>query len=271
MSDDLSGLEVLGSGRIATVYRLDGEHVLKVFHRPGEAAHEYRQVSQVWQTGVSCQQPLECLEVGGQEAIVYSYVQGEDLGHWLEQSPLRLPRCMALLADCHAPILRSVSDELPALRNSLHHRIENAPYLNEFERGCLLAGLLSMPEGDAVLHGDLHPYNIVMLEGQPRAIDWVSANRGEPEADIARTFFLLRYAAQQDDRNCWDTMKRVAIHWLAARLYLRRIKRLTTVRWAGVRAWLPFVAAARLQEDPTNTEVQSILRLIVRFCRQVSQ
>ncbi len=270
MSDDLTGLEVLGSGRIATVYRLDGERVLKVFHRQGEAAHEYRQVRQVWQTGVSSQQPLECLEVGGQEAIVYSYVPGEDLGRWLERSPLRLARCMALLADCHAPILRGVGDELPSVRNSLHHRIENAPYLNEFERGCLLAGLSCMPEGDAVLHGDLHPYNIVMQGRQPSAIDWVSANRGEPEADVARTYFLLRYAAQQDDRHWWETATRVATHWLAARLYLGHMVRLAAVRPAGVRAWLPFVAAARLQEDPTNTEVQSVLRLIGRYCRRVS-
>ena len=122
------------------------------------------------------------------------------------------------------------------VRNRLLHCLEEAPYLNEYERGCLLAGLSDLQVSD-------------------------------PAADAAYTFYLTRYAAPQDDRNPMAMASRVLSHWLAAQLYLHRAQRLAGARPAQIARWLPFVAAARLREDPSNTEVQAILRIIGRYCR----
>jgi aminoglycoside phosphotransferase (APT) family kinase protein len=50
------------------------------------------------------------------------------------------------------------------------------------------------PRMDALLHGDYHPLN-VMAEGAriTGVLDWPNARAGDPRADLARTFAILRY------------------------------------------------------------------------------
>jgi aminoglycoside phosphotransferase (APT) family kinase protein len=50
------------------------------------------------------------------------------------------------------------------------------------------------PRMDALLHGDYHPLN-VMADGARIAgvLDWPNALAGDPRADLARTFAILRY------------------------------------------------------------------------------
>ena len=50
------------------------------------------------------------------------------------------------------------------------------------------------PRMDALLHGDYHPLN-VMADGAriTGVLDWPNALAGDPRADLARTFAILRY------------------------------------------------------------------------------
>ena len=46
--------------------------------------------------------------------------------------------------------------------------------------------------GDRLCHGDFHPGNIMMSDGEAVLIDWTDATRGDPNADFARSSLLLR-------------------------------------------------------------------------------
>jgi aminoglycoside phosphotransferase (APT) family kinase protein len=47
------------------------------------------------------------------------------------------------------------------------------------------------PSGNAVLHLDLHPMNIMKTRSGPVVIDWGIARRGDPAVDVANTWALL--------------------------------------------------------------------------------
>lgn len=49
----------------------------------------------------------------------------------------------------------------------------------------------ALPDGDRLLHGDLHPGNIILDErGEPHIIDFMNVCCGPALYDIARTYFL---------------------------------------------------------------------------------
>jgi Ser/Thr protein kinase RdoA (MazF antagonist) len=54
-----------------------------------------------------------------------------------------------------------------------------------------VAALLPAITRSALCHGDLHPSNIVLTADGPMLVDWFDACRGDPVADVARTWLLL--------------------------------------------------------------------------------
>ncbi|TMK42700.1 MAG: hypothetical protein E6G56_00790 [Actinobacteria bacterium] len=46
-------------------------------------------------------------------------------------------------------------------------------------------------EGQALLHLDLHPENVIVAAGVPYLIDWTNAAAGPAPADITQTWVLI--------------------------------------------------------------------------------
>ena len=53
------------------------------------------------------------------------------------------------------------------------------------------------PDGDRLCHGDFHPMNILGDVSQPVIIDWPDARRGDPAADVCRSYLLMRSHAAE--------------------------------------------------------------------------
>ncbi len=65
----------------------------------------------------------------------------------------------------------------------LHHHLHRLPTPD---------GLPPAPvDGDALLHLDLHPLNVIVSPTGPVVIDWTNAARGAPAADVAMTWIIV--------------------------------------------------------------------------------
>jgi len=53
-------------------------------------------------------------------------------------------------------------------------------------------------EGDALLHLDLHPDNVVLTPAGPTVIDWPNAARGPAASDVAHTWVVLASSLPQE-------------------------------------------------------------------------
>jgi thiamine kinase-like enzyme len=91
------------------------------------------------------------------------------------------------------------------------------------------------PEGDRLCHGDFHPWNILGPPGRAIVVDWLDACSGSAEADLCRSYVLMKPPAPQ-----------------LAEAYLSVCEAMGLANRGDILAWLPFVAAARLAEGVTD-------------------
>lgn len=109
--------------------------------------------------------------------------------------------------------------------------------------------------GDALLHLDLHPDNVILSRSGPVLIDWQGAVAGPAAADVAHTWLLLRTSVVP------GPFLQRAIGSLGQRLFARTY--LAQVDAAAVTRALPAVAARRLEDvSLLEAEATRIRRLV---------
>lgn len=138
---------------------------------------------------------------------------------------------LAEMARLHALIHSRPGRHLPSQHERLLASIEAAQPLGAALRRRLLDGLMALPRGDWLCHGDFHPFNIMGPPGEAVVVDWPDATQGSPAADVCRSFVLISAADQA-----------------IAAGYVETYCGLTGIDADSVDIWLPFVAAARLAE-----------------------
>jgi aminoglycoside phosphotransferase (APT) family kinase protein len=138
--------------------------------------------------------------------------------------------------------------------------------LSSRARDWSLARLDNLPDGDHLLHGDLHPDNVILATRGAIAIDWMAAARGDRAADAARTALILELGAPPPGipatrRALIATGRRAfRARWLGA--YVRA----SMVRHADIAAWRPVVAAARL-DDNIHEETRRLCAIVEAAAR----
>jgi hypothetical protein len=86
--------------------------------------------------------------------------------------------------------------------------------------------------------------NVLGEDLQPFIIDWVDARRGDPAADVCRSYVLLKLHAAE-----------LAAPYVDAYCQESRLPR------QAVLDWLPYVAAAKLAED-VPSEIDGLLEIV---------
>jgi aminoglycoside phosphotransferase (APT) family kinase protein len=137
--------------------------------------------------------------------------------------------------------------EFAGLKVAVRERIAAIDSLDKAGKQGLLEALADLPEGDRLCHGDFHPLNILGDIDRPMIIDWRDARRGDPAADICRSYLLLKLHAPQ-----------------IATAYLDAYCRLGNVDRPAVLRWLPCLAAAKLTEGVPG-ERNGLVEIIASF------
>lgn len=231
---------LLGVGREAEVYGF-GELALKLY-KPGvpkaSAFREAAHLAIVERNGLSAPRVHAVSLYEGRWGIVMDRADGANLGESVVLSPERT-RLLKTLVQIHKDIHTRPGNGFPSLKARLTANIRRAATLPDTHRRLLLQQVDDLPDGDALCHGDFHPWNVLGSV----IVDWLDACAGSPAADVCRTFILLRRVDVS-----------LATEYVAA--YVSK----ADMRTEDVFAWLPSVAAARLAED-ISSEQEDLLFL----------
>ena len=251
-------------GRTAQVFAWQEGQVLKLFHDwvPEDwVTHELRIARLVQAAGLDVPAVIgDIVEVDGRRGICYQSLDGDSMMQHIEAHPLRVFEQAGLLGKLHAEMHSRQGSGLPSQREKLKYKIRDADPLPEDLQEAALLALAKLPDGDRVCHGDFHPGNILMTSRGPITIDWTDASCGNPLSDVARTLVLLA-AAQVPLSSFIGWLVKIGRKRILA-AYTQKYFQTSQLDRSQLKAWIPIVAAARLNEKipEENEHLLTIVR-----------
>jgi Ser/Thr protein kinase RdoA (MazF antagonist) len=218
---------LVGTGRNADVFHHGAGRVLRRYRSPRDTEREVAAMEHARAHGF----PAPSARALNDTDIVMDHVTGSSMLDDLLRRPWLLPRHAWTLADLH--------DRLHAIHGP---------------------GWLPTPlgEGDALLHLDLHPENVILSERGPIVVDWTNAARGPAEADVAMTWLIL--ACSLPPAGVLKRAASLAGRRLFLALFLRRFEKARILNQLGS-AGAYRLASRRIPA----TEVEAVSKLLKRL------
>jgi len=237
-------LEQIGRGRLADVFAWEEGKALKLYRsteRNDLALSEAAATSTLFAAGVPAPQCYGTMELNGRIGVILDRL-GPDFG---ETVAAEGAEAMVALATLHTRIHAATQPGFQSLVKRLARRI--AKSTPEHVVPAAIERLSQLPDGDDILHGDLHVYNAMHgAGGDLVAIDWNHTLRGSNHFGVARSHFLLLEADVVE--MSWGAGPDDSRRELATR-YLEEYGKLRQLDLDEVAAWRLPLLASRLTEN----------------------
>ncbi len=197
----VEGCEVIGRGGNGIVYRLDEDTIIKVYYEntPIEAIEKERNLAQnAFLAGVPTAISYDIVKVDNLYGIVFEMIKAETFSSLMKKEPekyaLEYAKLLKKIHSTKADPTKFIStkDIYKGFVDKLGDRLtpEEASRLKKF--------IDDIPDRDTILHGDYHPSNVMLQNGEPILIDMADLGYGHPIFDIAGTYVLLVQCAKSN-------------------------------------------------------------------------
>ena len=187
----VEGLNVIGRGQTASVYRLDADTIVKVF-RPsidfGMVQNEIAKSKLAFMHGIPTAISYDVVKVGECYGVVYELLNARDLADCMKDDPEHMDDYIRMFADL---IRQMHTTEVNAEQfvSSRATTMGALPYmkgriLNDEEYEKVKAILENIPESKTFIHGDCHMGNVMLQGEELMFIDLSCAGCGHPIFDL---------------------------------------------------------------------------------------
>ena len=237
---------LLATGNVAEVFEW-GHRVLKLYKSPAAKPAAFREAAihaAVEALGLPVPSVWSVERVDSRWGIIFDRVSEISFARRMRAAPDQIPHYLDRMAGLHIAIHERAAVHFASMKLRLASRIKETKHLDPARKKSLFKGLADMPDGDRLCHGDFHPLNILGDIDHPIIIDWPDACRGDPAADLCRSYVLLALHAKE-----------------FAAPYLYVYCRLADVSREAALVWLPYVAAAKLAEEVPG-EISGLLQIL---------
>ena len=203
---DLEQCEKIGFGGNGAVYRVSEDEIVKVNYNPATDAElnsELAKAKEAFLQGVPTAISFDLVDCGnGYRGVVYETIKSKSLGETIQNNP----ELMEELTDKYIAqlnLLHSIHTANPvfgSMKDNYRKQVENASkHLTEEEGKMLEMVLDALPEGDILVHGDAHPKNIMIQNGEMLWIDMEGMSAGHPIYDLISVAAILS-GVRNDDK-----------------------------------------------------------------------
>lgn len=255
--------EPIARGRTSEIFDWGAGRVLKLFlasYPRWWAEDEIRYQRAIAGLGLPTPAFYEEAEVDGRPGMVIERLSGRTLLDSLGSQPWRLGAGGRLLAELQTRVNACRGPEaLKSQRAWVSPGIIDRDLLPPTLKTRVLATLAALPDGPWLCHGDMHPGNVMMTPRGPMIIDWMTASRGLPVGDLARSSVLLSAAQVPPGTPLPGLVDRLR-RWLH-RSYLARYQQLNNLDMGQWHAWRAIMAANYLDVS-VEAERPALLALV---------
>lgn len=194
----IDGCEQIGVGGVGTVYRLDGDTIIKVF-REGTTIDEIRKEvtmsKEAFVMGTPTAISFDIVKVGSQYGLVYELLNAETLSSCIKRAPERIEE----FARQYANLFRQLhSIEVPADSNvpdAIEHERQQILHIRRYfpqeSIDLLLQILDAIPTSNRLLHLDLQVKNTMMQGDELMLIDMGEMGYGHPVLDLGHAYSAM--------------------------------------------------------------------------------
>ena len=211
---DLTDKKIIGQGGNGTVYRLDDERIVKVYrseHSLEYIEREQQYAKAAFVSGIPSVIAFDVVKAGDNYGVVFEAMNSDSLGHALSTEPEKrdeyLMKYVQLAKTLHTTPM--TDDTIETLKSLLYQRLDDEfmrENLKPEEIDTLRDIIDSMKDVDTLVHGDFHPGNIMLQDGELMLIDMGEVTRGVPIYDVASVFRDLISAPKSNPDICRTSM-----------------------------------------------------------------
>ena len=194
----VEGCEVIGAGGVGTVYRIDGDTIIKVF-REGTTVDEVRREitmsKEAFIMGMPTAISFDIVRVGSQYGLVYELLQAETLSTCIRREPERIDEFARKYADLfhqlHDIEVPSGSS-VPCAKEREQQQIWHIRrYFPQQSIDLMLRITDAVPDANRLLHLDLQTKNAMVQDGQLMLIDMGEVGYGHPILDLGHAYSAM--------------------------------------------------------------------------------
>lgn len=249
--------QLMGYGTTSDVYHWSNHTILKLFKPSIEDQFiEYEGLIHeiVYAKGVRIPKLLEEVEFKGRRGYIYEEIPGKSQLFNLYKKKWKLVYYAKALAKTQLEIHQHTSLLLPDLRELLRKDIHKVNTLTIEDAERLMAYIDILPEGNTICHMNFHPGKLFYNNGIGKTIDWVTAARSTPAADVARTYLLLKHSMPLYEGLRWVNYLERLRRFILVKCYITYYCKHAHMTFKDIEIWLKPIAIARLSENISDEE-----------------
>ena len=187
---NLQDCEVLGAGGHGKVLRLNADTIVKLYYA-GDSIEDIKReqdyAKKAFVMGVPTAIPFDIVKCEDMYGLVFELVNADIVANYLNKHPDQLEE----IARKYAQTLKQLHEThvaagaLSSTKELYRTRIEGLrAYMTDEEVDTLLRINDAIPVGDTVVHGDYHPKNVMIQNGELIMIDMADLTTGHPLYDL---------------------------------------------------------------------------------------
>ena len=187
---NLEDCEVLGAGGHGKVLRLNADTIVKLYYA-GDSVEDIKReqdyAKKAFVMGIPTAIPFDIVKCDGMYGLVFELVNADIVANYLNKHPEELveiakkyARTLKQLHETHVS-----SGALSSTKELYRSRIEGLrEYMTDEEVDTLHKINDAIPDCDTVVHGDYHPKNVMIQNGELVLIDMADLTTGHPLYDL---------------------------------------------------------------------------------------
>ncbi len=254
-------------GRSAEIYAWDPGKVIKLFFADiplTDIDYEYSNTREANSLGISPMRCYEKIAIEDRTGIVLDFIDGISLTKLPEKEPLQLFSVPKILAELHANLHKKETNSLRDIRSYAKSMLHLDPlhFLSSEEKKKAEQVIETLPSGSSFLHMDFHPENVIVSDKSNIIIDWRTAARGNPAADVAYTVFLFHDAELWPGTPKLKLLFYTIVRSFILRGYLKHYRSYTGITLEEINAWRLPILLLRVGVWDIDSERNSLQKQI---------